>query len=184
MGDYDQNLHAKILRSGQYIIESQKYVVNAPRVFRKTKEQEIDESSKRIEDLREEIRALEKELAEKFDKSQKESDEILEKAEQEAERIVKESEKSAFERVKKSLEEKEQSIQEYQQRANNIIDQANIEAGRIIQEARTESEKIKELSRAEAFQAGKDEGFQNGKMEIVSMTEASALHYQSNAGRA
>ncbi len=164
-------VHAKILRRGQYSLEDSRYVVQAPRVFRKTKEQEVDESKKRIDDLHEEIRTLESEVSGKLEKSEKEAEDILDRAEQEAERIVKEAEKSAFDRVKKSIDEKNVSIQEKQDEADNIIGEAKKAAESLLAQARAEAEKIKEDARKEGFETGKNEGYEVGREEVVSMTD-------------
>jgi flagellar assembly protein FliH len=164
-------VHAKILRKGQYTLDESKFVVQAPRVFRKTKEQEVDESKKRIDDLHEEIRQLESELNAKLEKSEKEAEEIIEKADSESERIVKEAEKSAFERVKKSIDEKNVSIQEKQEEVDSIIADSKKAAAEIINDANIEAEKIKEAAKKDGFDIGKDEGFEVGKAEIVSMTD-------------
>lgn len=164
-------VHAKILRSGQYTLDETKFIVQAPRVFRKTKEQEVDESKKRIDDLHDEIRQLESELNTKLEKNEKEAEDIIEKAEVESERIVKEAEKSAFERVKKSIDEKNISIQERQEEAETILTEAKKAASVIIEEAKAEAEKIKEAAKKDGFDIGKDQGFEVGKDEIVSMTD-------------
>lgn len=159
----------KILRAGQYQVESTKFIVHAPKVFRKTKEQEIDESTARIDELREEIRALEQELNVKLEKSETEAEEIIEKAESEAERLVKQAEKSAFDRVQSSLDEKEQVLMERQQESREIINQAQNEALKKVQEAEVHSEEIREKSRQDGFKQGQVEGFQASKNEVEHM---------------
>lgn len=166
----DNDNHAKILRAGQYVLDTGKYVVQAPRVFKKAKEQEVDESTKRIEDLREEIRKIEEEITVKLEKSEKDAEEIVDKAELEAERIVGEAEKSAFDRVKKSVSDKDTVLLEQKTEAEKVIDEAKSTAELIVAEARQEAEKIKAEARREGFEQGRDEGFEAGKEEIVSMT--------------
>ncbi len=165
------NVHSKILRSGQYIIEDTKFVVQAPRVFKKTKDQDVDESSKRIDDLRNEIKALENEIAAKLESSEKEASDIIARAESDAEKIVKEAEKNAFERVRKSLEEKETAVQSQQTDAEHIISEAKEQAEDILRKANDELNKAKEAARKEALETGRDQGYEEGKSEIVSMVE-------------
>ncbi len=171
MAGSNYDIHAKILRIGQYRIEDTKFIVQAPKVFRKTKEQEIDESTKRIDELKDEMKKMEQDLASKMDKTQKDSEEIVEKAEAEAERIVKESETSAFDRVKKSLEEKEAVIQEKRKEAEIVINEAKNISEEMINNTKIEAEKIKETAKNEGFNVGRDEGFEAGKNELISMID-------------
>ena len=171
MAGTGNDIHAKILRSGQYRMEDSKFIVQAPRVFKKTKEQEVDESTKKIEDLREEMKKVEREVEVKLEKSEKESEEIIEKAESEAERIVKESEKSAFQRVEKSLAEKDNYLQEKRNEGENIISEAKKAADQVLHEANLEAERIKADAKKTGYDTGKDEGFEIGKGEIVSISE-------------
>ncbi len=161
----------KILRAGQYQVESTKYIVHAPKVFRKTKEQEIDESSARIDELREEIRALEQELNVKLEKSETEAEDIIEKAETEAERLVKQAEKSAFDRVQSSLDEKEQVILEREHESKEIINKAQNEAMQKVQEAEVKSAEVIEEARQAGYVKGKEEGFEAAKEEVQHMVK-------------
>jgi|GEM_PF-679283 flagellar assembly protein FliH len=170
MANYN-DVHAKILRSGQYLIESTKFVVQAPKVFRKTKEQDVDESTKRIDDLHNEIKNLESEIAVKMEKSEKEADEIIKKAELDAETILKEAEKNAFERVKKSMEEKEESVNLQSSEAERILSEAKEQEALLLKQAGEEAERIKGLSRKEAYEAGRDEGFKEGGEEVKNAVE-------------
>ncbi len=163
--------HAKILRAGQYLIESNRFIVQAPKVFKKTKEQDVDESTKRIEDLHNEIKKLEDEIAKKQEEGEKQSNEIVRNAEANAEKIISEAEKGAFERVKKSMEEKEGAVAEQSQEGENILSKAKEDAAEIIRQANEESTKIKGQARQEGFEAGRDEGYNEGREEIKSMIE-------------
>ncbi len=161
----------KILRSGQYTVESSKYIVHAPKVFRKTKEQEIDESSSRIEELRNEIRKLEQDLDIKLEKSETEAEEIIEKAEAEAERLIKQAEKSAFDRVQSSLDEKEQVLVEQDHESQEIISKAQNEALQKVQEAEEKTNSILEEAKKKGYEQGKMEGFNEARKEVAHMVE-------------
>jgi flagellar assembly protein FliH len=169
-GGYDfTTLHTRILRTGQYKLEGASYIIKAPTGFKKTKQQDIDESERRIEELREEIRQLEAVLDEKREKVAKEAEEMLAKADLEAERIVGESEKSAFDRVKKSLDDKENIIDQVKSESEQIINQARQEADRILSDVQIEAQDIRDKGRKEGLEKGRDEGFVEGKAELESM---------------
>ena len=165
------DVHAKILRSGQYLIESTKFVVQAPKVFRKTKEQDVDESTRRIDDLHNEIKNLETEIATRLDTSQRESDEIIKKAELDAEAILKEAEKNAFERIKKSMEDKDAAIGQQASEAEKILLEAKEQSAEIVKKAEEEAERIKGQSRKDAYEAGRDDGFREGSEEVKNAVE-------------
>ncbi len=167
--DFDK--HAKILRYGQYKIENEQFIVKAPRIFKKTKEQEVDEAAQRIEQLRDEIRLLEDEIAVKNKKAEKSADEILEKAETEAERLVEKAEKSAFDRVQKSLDEKDTVIEEKKAESQTILNEAQQKIEQIKQDALKEAEQIKTEARKEGFEQGKSEGFESAKEEVAQMVD-------------
>jgi len=167
--DFDK--HAKILRYGQYKVENEQFIVKAPRIFKKTKEQEIEESTQRIEQLREEIRMLEDEIAAKTEKSEKAAEGILEKAESETERLIEKAEKSAFDRVQKSLDEKDTVLEEKKSETQAIINEAKQQAEQIKQQASQEAEQLKEKARKEGLEQGKTEGFEYSKDEISHMVE-------------
>ena len=169
----------KILREGQYKVERGKYIVHAPKVFKKTKEQEIDESTNRIEELREEIRKLEQDLNKKIDQSETEADDILSKAEEEADRVVKQAEESAFERVQHSLKEKEDVIEQKKQEVQNIIKASEKEGAKKIQEAEDQVAQIKADAHKQGFAEGREEGFNDGKKEVAHMVDR--LHTIINA---
>ncbi len=171
MADNGYNIHGKILRSGQYRVEDSRYVIHAPKVFKKTKEQEIDETTQRIEDLHEEIKKLENEIIVRTEKNEKEAEEIIDKAEAEAERIVKEAEDASFERVKKSVEDKDNTLQEKRSEAEEIINEAKGISSELIRNAEIEAEKIKADAKSDGFETGRNEGFEAGKDEIISMNE-------------
>ncbi|MFN4215989.1 MAG: flagellar assembly protein FliH [Brevinematales bacterium] len=171
MKDSSLEYRLRVLREGQYRIETNRYILEAPRVFKKTREQEIDESLQRIENLKEEIRSLENEINTKIEKSERAAEEIVEKAEMEAERIVKEAEKSAFDRVQKSLEDQEKIIEEKRREADDIIAEARREAEKILAEAREEALRIRQEAQKEGFARGHEEGFVEGREELKSMVE-------------
>jgi flagellar assembly protein FliH len=171
MGYTESGIRSKILRVGQYRMEEARFIIQAPKVFKKTKEQEKDESTRRIEELRDEMKTLEDDMATKLEKVQKESDEMLIKAEMEAERVVKEAEKSAFERVKKSLDEKDKVIQDQQGLAEGMLEEMKKNGEQIIKEAQTQAESIKSAAYKEGQDQGRSEGFESGKAEVVSMVQ-------------
>lgn len=168
---YEQLIQSKVLRQGQYKLENNKVIIEAPKIFKKTKEQEIDESTKKIEELKEEIKKLEIEKKQKVESAENEYNEILDKAELEAERIIKEAEKNAFERIQNSIIEKEKVIEEQKKEAQTIIENAKAEANKIISEAQKEAIIIKENARKEGFEIGRDEGFAESKKEIEIMID-------------
>ncbi len=165
------DVHSKILRSGQYLIENTKFVVQAPKVFRKTKEQDVDESDKRIDDLHNEIKKLENEIAAKLEAGEKEADEIIKKAEIDAEAIQKEAEKDAFERVKKSMEEKEKALQDQAAEVERIISEAREQESEILRQAGEEAQRLTGQARKEAYEAGRDEGYKEGVEEVKNVVE-------------
>lgn len=166
MAEFNFNQHAKILREGQYRVEPKKFVVHAPRVFTKTKEQEIDESAQRIEDLREEIQNLEEEMADKIDASQQDAQEIIQKAEDEAQRIVKEAEEGAFDRVQKSLDDKDRIVEQKNTEGIDIVDKSKEEATQIVKEAKRVATKITDDAYQDGYKKGKREGFEFSKGEV------------------
>lgn len=161
----------KILREGQYRIESNNFVVSAPKIFKKTKEQEIDESTERIESLRNEIRELEADINNKIEKAESDAEEIVEKAEMEAQRVVEQAEKSAFDRVQKSLDEKEEVLDEKNHELLQIIEDAKKEAANIITESQTRAREIEEDARRQGFEKGHEEGFEFAKQEVEHMVK-------------
>lgn len=164
--------HPKILKEGSYFIDnSSHFVLSAPRVFKKTKEQQIDEATSRINELNEEIRRLEKELEEKMERARKDADELISKAEREAELIIEEAERKAFDRTKKSLEEKDSALAVAQEEAKKIIEEAEKEKERILEEAKVEAEKLKDEGYKTGYEIGREEGFKEGKEELLSMIE-------------
>ncbi len=165
------NPHAKILKGGDYYVDNSNFVLTAPRVFKKTKEQQIDEATQRIRELNEQIMSLEKELNEKLGMARNDADELMQKAEREAENIIAEAEKKAFERTKKSLEEQESIIAQTKEEVKKIIDEAENEKKRIIDEAVLEAKQIKENAYKEGYESGKDEGFNSGREELLSMID-------------
>ncbi|MGC8765115.1 MAG: flagellar assembly protein FliH [Brevinematia bacterium] len=165
------NSHAKVLKEGNYYIDNSQFVLTAPRVFKKTKEQQIDEATQRIRELNEEIKNLEKELNEKLNMARTDADELMQKAEREAENIIAEAEKTAFEKVKKSLEEKDNIIAQTKEEVKKIIEDAENEKKRILDEAVMEARQIKENAYKEGYEAGKEDGFNSGKEELLSMIE-------------
>ena len=166
------NPHAKILKGGDYFIDnSSQFVLTAPRVFKKTKEQQIEEATRKIIELNENIKKLDKELTEKLERAQKDADDLIAKAEREAENIIKEAEQKAFERIKSSMDEKENILNQAKEEAKKIIEQVELEKAKIIEEARVESQRIKEEAYKQGYEAGKEEGFQSGKSELMSMIE-------------
>jgi flagellar assembly protein FliH len=171
--------HAKILRSGEYSLDAHKFVIQTPKIFKRTKEQEIDESSKRIEELRSEISDLEKQINEKNEKADHDAEEIIMKAEQEAERIVEGAEKTAFERVQKSLDEKENVILEKNSESDQIIEVAKTDGQKIIEGSQIEAERIREEARKAGFDHGLEQGFQEAKVDVQHMVER--LHSIINA---
>ena len=171
MKDSSLEYRLRVLREGQYRLDNNRYILEAPRVFKKTREQEVDESLQRIESLKEEIRSLENEINAKIEKSERTAEEIVEKAELEAERFVKEAEKSAFDRVQKSLEDQEKIIEEKRREAEQILAQAREEAERILNEAREEAVRIRQEAQKEGFAQGHEEGFREGKQELQLMVE-------------
>lgn len=162
-------VQAKILRSGQYQIDTNRYIVQAPKIFKRTKEQEIDESTKRIDELRSEIRTLEEELTKKIEKSEHDAEEILDKAEQEAKRLIDEAEKSAFNRVQKSLDEKEGVIEDKSKEIDDMMASARTDAQNIVEESHKNAEEIKEEARENGFNKGREEGFEFAKQEVEHM---------------
>lgn len=171
MKDSSLEYRLRVLREGQYRIESNRYILEAPRVFKKTREQEIDESLQRIESLKEEIRSLENEINTKIEKSERTAEEIVEKAELEAERIVKEAEKAAFDRVQKSLEDQERIIEEKRREAEGILAEARQEAEKILAAAQEEAQRIRQEAQKEGFARGHEEGFAEGREELRTMVE-------------
>ncbi len=171
MKDTSLEYRLRVLREGQYRIESNRYILEAPRVFKKTREQEIDESLQRIESLKDEIRSLENEINAKIEKSERAAEEIVEKAELEAERIVKEAEKAAFDRVQKSLEDQQSIIEEKRREAEEILNQARQEAEKILAQAQQEALRIQEEAQKEGFRQGHEHGFLEGKEELRTMVE-------------
>lgn len=166
---------AKILREGQYTIENNnRFIVHAPKVFKKTKEQEIDESVMRIEELRSEIKSLEADLNEKIERAEHDAEEIMEKANQETERLIEEAEKSAFDRVQKSIDEQEEIITQKKMVLEQEIEKARTESDRIVNEARAMASDIRLKARREGFEKGMDEGFAHAKEEVKHMV--SRLH--------
>lgn len=161
----------KILREGQYQIDTSNFVVSAPKIFKKTKEQEIDESSKRIEDLRNEIRELEADINKKIEKAETDAEEIVEKAEMEAQRVVEQAEKSAFERVQKSLDEKEEVVEEKTHELQKILEDAKQEAAKIIDDAQKRALNIEEEARRDGFEKGHQEGFHFAEQEVEHMVK-------------
>ncbi|MEJ5284235.1 MAG: flagellar assembly protein FliH [Brevinematales bacterium] len=165
------NPHAKILKDGDYYIDNSHFVLSAPRVFKKTKEQQIDEATQRIRELNEEIKRLEKELNEKLEMARSDADELIQKAEKEAENIVNQAEKNAFERIKKSLEEKDGIVLQTKEEVKKIIEEAEQEKQRILNSAFEEAKKIKEDAYREGYEVGKNEGFESGRAELLSMID-------------
>jgi flagellar assembly protein FliH len=163
--------HAKILRSGEYSLDPHKFVIQTPKIFKRTKEQEIDESTQRIDELRTEIADLEKQINEKNEKADHDAEEILLKAEQEAERIVDNAEKNAFERVQKSLDDKENVILEKNSESDQILEVAKTDAQKIVDGSHTEAEDIREEARKVGFAQGMEEGFQEAKLDVQHMVE-------------
>ncbi|NPV01105.1 MAG: hypothetical protein HPY53_06965 [Brevinematales bacterium] len=163
--------HAKILRSGEYSLDPHKFVIQTPKIFKRTKEQEIDESTQRIDELRTEIADLEKQINEKNEKADHDAEEILLKAEQEAERIVDNAEKNAFERVQKSLDDKENVILEKNSESDQILEVAKTDAQKIVDGSHTEAEGIREEARKQGFERGMEEGFQEAKLDVQHMVE-------------
>ncbi len=165
------NPHAKILKNGEYYVDNSHFVLSAPRVFKKTKEQQIDEATQRIRELNEEIKRLEKELNEKLEMAKTDADEFIQKAQQEAENIIAKAEKDAFDRIKKSLEEKEAVILQTKEEVKKIIEEAELEKERIINNAMEESKRIREEAYREGYETGKNEGFESGRAELMSMID-------------
>ncbi|MEN2997867.1 MAG: flagellar assembly protein FliH [Brevinematia bacterium] len=157
----------KKLREPDYVLDDETLKLETPKFFRKKIEEKITEEEKRLKELEKEIERLEEEIERKNEELAKLEENILERANEKASKIIEDAEKVAFNKVKSSLEEKNINIREAEKERERIIEEAKKEAERIIQEARRQAEDIKKEAYENGFSQGIEDGFNQGKQEVV-----------------
>jgi flagellar assembly protein FliH len=160
-----------VFRSTEIIQGRDKVFIKAPELFSPKIKQEVEEleeveeyAGPSADDLRRE--------AELFRTNwEKEKETMVQASRTEADRIIKEAEAAAFEQVKRKNEEAELVRRGAEEEASRIIAEAKEQADKIGVEARIQASKIEEEVRRTGFEAGRDEGWKDGKAEVDRLIE-------------
>ena len=105
--------------------------------------------------------------AEEFKKKwEVEKQKMLEQAQTQADQIIKNAETTAFEEVKHQTDQAAIIKNDAENQAQQIIEKAKIEAEQIKAEAEAERDRLKRDAHTEGFDAGHEEGYENGVAEV------------------
>lgn len=162
--------HAKILHNGQYKLKDSNKIAVPIRSFRSEFEEELS-VQERINNMQIEIQQLEYQIEQKKQQGHEQANKILEQVKDEARKVMEDAEQHAFDRIQKSVHEKENIIQQSKEDAEKIIQKAQKEASEILEETQKTITKLKTEAHQEAFNEGKELGFQSGKEEIQLLVE-------------
>lgn len=162
--------HARILHNGQYKLKDSNKIAVPIRSFRSEFEEELS-VQERINNMNLEIQQLEYQIEQKKQQGHEQANKILEQVKDEARKVMEDAEQHAFDRIQKSVHEKENIIQQSKEDAEKIMQKAQKEASEILEEAQKTITKLKTEAHQEAFNEGKELGFQSGKEEIQLLVE-------------
>lgn len=162
--------HARILHNGQYKLKDSNKIAVPIRSFRSEFEEELS-VQERINNMNLEIQQLEYQIEQKKQQGHEQANKILEQVKDEARKVMEDAEQHAFDRIQKSVHEKENIIQQSKEDAEKIMQKAQKEASEILEEAQKTIIKLKTEAHQEAFNEGKELGFQSGKEEIQLLVE-------------
>lgn len=162
--------HARILHNGQYKLKDSNKIAVPIRSFRSEFEEELS-VQERINNMNLEIQQLEYQIEQKKQQGHEQANKILEQVKDEARKVMEDAEQHAFDRIQKSVHEKENIIQQTKEDAEKIMQKAQKEASEILEEAQKTITKLKTEAHQEAFNEGKELGFQSGKEEIQLLVE-------------
>ena len=95
-----------------------------------------------------------------------EKSDMLAKAQAEADEILHKAEEAAFNEVKRQTDHAQELRTDAEQEAARIVQQAKDEAAQIVAKAQTERDAQLAASKQDGYNAGRDEGFAEGKAEV------------------
>lgn len=112
-----------------------------------------------VDDLRQEAEAFK-------ERWEEEKARMIAAAEADARTIIANAEKAAFDEVQAKTDEVQTVKQEAEDEARRMLDEAAKQAADELTAARSQVESIRKSAHDEGFQAGKDEGYEQGRAEV------------------
>ena len=158
-----------VFRADEILYQSRKIFIEPPRVESPPEEPEALEagaeySGPTADDIRREAEAFKARWDE-------EKARLLAAAQEEAEKIKKEAERVAFDEVKRKNNQAQKIRQEAEDEAKRLLEDARKQAEALEAEVRTRVEKIESEASSRGQEAGREQGFQEGRAEVQRLTE-------------
>jgi flagellar assembly protein FliH len=158
-----------VFRADEILYQSRKIFIEPPRVESPPEEPEAPEAGAEYggptaDDIRREAEAFKA-------RWEQEKAQLLASAQEEAEKIKKEAERAAFDEVKRKNNQAQKIRQEAEDEAKRILEEARKQAAELEAEIRTRVEKIEKEARDRGQEAGREQGYQEGRAEVQRLTD-------------
>jgi flagellar assembly protein FliH len=158
-----------VFRADEILYQSRKIFIEPPKVEPPPEEAEVLEagaeySGPTVEEVRREADAFKARWEE-------EKARLLAAAQEEAEKIKKEAERVAFDEVKRKNNQAQKIRQEAEDEAKRLLEEARKQAADLEAEIRTRVEKIEKEARDRGQEAGREQGYQEGRAEVQRLVD-------------